>query len=163
MNHSVRPADDAIEKTVDQYADMLFRLCFTILGSSADAEDAVSDTFLRYLTKAPEFHSPDHEKAWLIRVAVNISKDMLRARKRHGCICLDEISQYVQTPEESTILEEVLLLPEKYKTVLYLFYIEGYQTGEIGRMLAISPAAVRKRLQYGREMLRMQYGKDGSK
>ena len=59
------------DKLVDRYADSLFRLCFSILRNRADAEDAVSETFIKYLTKAPVFLEEDHRKAWLIKVASN--------------------------------------------------------------------------------------------
>lgn len=158
--HSVRPTDDEIEKTVQKYANMLFKLCFTILCSNSDAEDAVSETFLKYITKSPCFNGEEHKKAWLIRVAANICNDMHRFYKRHKAINFDDLHDYCDTEADSKIIEEVMCLPVKYKTVIHLFYIEGYKTDEISKILSISPAAVRKRLQYGRDMLRMEYGKD---
>lgn len=71
-----------IEKTVLKYSNMLYKICIVMLCNEQDAQDAVQDTFCRYLEKKPEFKSPEHEKAWLIRVATNISRDMLRFRKR---------------------------------------------------------------------------------
>lgn len=158
---SDRPADQEIEMAVNTYANMLFKLCFTILCNHADAEDAVSDTFLKFITKAPAFQDEEHRKAWLIRVASNICKDMLRFGKRHPCVDLDELHDCCGTDSSYGILKEILALPAKYKTVLHLFYIEGYKTDEISKILSISSAAVRKRLQYGRDMLKMEYRKDG--
>ncbi len=158
---SDRPADDEIEEVVTVYANMLFKLCFTILCNSTDAEDAVSDTFVKWITKAPSFRNEEHRKAWLIRVATNICLDMRRFHKRHPSICLDEVYGYCQQETGYTILKDILSLPAKYKTVLYLFYIEGYQTEEIAKLLSISGSAVRKRLQYGRDMLKLEYRKDG--
>lgn len=154
---SVRPTDEEIEMMVNRYSNMLFKLCFTVLGNKTDAEDAVSDTFFRYITKAPKFSSDEHIKAWLIRVAANICKDMHRFYKVHDYINLDDISESCKTDEDCGIIEEVMRLPSKYKTVIHLFYIEGYKTEEIAKILSISPSAVRKRLQYGREKLKMEY------
>jgi RNA polymerase sigma factor, sigma-70 family len=66
---------------------------------------------------------------------------------------------YSKTEESSEILEEVMSLPVKYRTVIHLFYIEGYKTDEISDILSISSSTVRKRLQYAREKLRFQYEK----
>lgn len=158
--HSVRPTDDEIEDTVNKYANMLFKICFTILCNNTDAEDAVSDTFLKYITKSPGFNGEEHKKAWLIRVAVNSCNDMHRFYKKHNHVNLDDIYDYCNSNSDSGILTEVMQLPVKYKTVIHLFYIEGYKTEEISQILSISPAAVRKRLQYGRNMLRMEYEKE---
>jgi len=156
-NHQVRPSDDEVERIVNKYSNMLFRLCFTILCNNSDTEDAVSDTFLKFITKSPDFSEEEHTKSWLIRVATNICLDMRRFNKRHSCINLDDLSNYCKTESENEILEEVLRLPEKYKLVIHLFYIEGYKTEEISKILSISPATVRKRLQYGRNKLKFQY------
>ncbi len=153
---SVRPTDDEIENTVEKYANMLFKLCFTILCNSADAEDAVSDTFFKYITSSPNFSDEEHKKAWLIRVATNTCNDMHRFNKRHNYINIEDVYDYCETGTDSGIIQEVMSLPVKYKTVIHLFYIEGYKTNEISEILSISPSAVRKRLQYARDMLRME-------
>lgn len=155
---SVRPTDKDLENLVLVYSNMLFRLCFTILCNNADAEDAVSDVIVKYITKAPAFNDDEHKKAWLIRTATNICKDMLRKRRNH--LNIDDIREYCRTEESVNIVNEILNLPVKYKAVIYLYYIEGYKTKEIAEILSISPAAVRKRLQYGRDMLRIEYEKD---
>lgn len=157
---SVRPADKDLENLVLVYSNMLFKLCFTILCNNADAEDAVSDVIVRYITHAPVFNDDEHKKAWLIRIATNICKDMLRKRRNH--LNLDDVCEYCRTEESISIVSEILKLPVKYKTVIYLYYIEGYKTKEIADILSITPAAVRKRLQYGRDILRIEYRKDGS-
>ncbi len=157
---SVRPTDSEINHTVNTYADTLFRLCFSSLQSTSDAEDAVSDTFFKYITKAPLFINEEHKKAWLIKVAVNTCKDMHRFRKRNLVAADEEVCSYCSEPEDRSILEAVMNLPLKYKTVIHLFYIEGYKTDEIAKILSVSPAAVRKRLQYGRKILKEKYRED---
>ena len=160
LNHSGRSTDDSIEGVVNRYSNMLFKLCFTVLCNNADAEDAVADTFLRYITKPPFFQDEEHTKAWLIRVATNICKDMHRFNKRHNYIDLDELYSYSKTNDNNEILLEIMNLPEKHKTVIHLFYIEGYNTNEISKILSISPSAARKRLQYARDRLKFQRGKE---
>lgn len=158
MNQSSeRPTDEKLEEIVTTYGTPLLRLCLMMLGSKMDAEDAVSETFLRYIQKAPAFQESSHEKAWLYTVAANICRDMLRKRKK--LIPLEDatLCEYAQTPEDKGVLDALDRLPETYRTVIYLHYIEGYRTGEIGAMLGIRPGTVRKRLQYGREQLKLEY------
>ena len=157
---SFRPSDSDIENTVKTYSNMLFKLCFVMLRSNADAEDAVSEVMIKYLTGAQNFTDDEHKKAWLIRVAVNKCKDMLRFYRARNHINIDEIANYIKNDDEINITSQLMNLPEKYRIVIHLYYIEGYKTAEIAKMLSLSPSAVRKRLQYGRDMLKLEYGKD---
>ena len=68
-----------LEETVRKYENTLYRTALAVLGDAHEAQDAVQDTFVRYLEKAPEFDSPEHEKAWLIRVTVNGCRSRLRS------------------------------------------------------------------------------------
>ncbi len=154
---AVRPTDDEIVDTAQKYSDKLFRLCFSILLNYADAEDAVSDTIIRYMNKSPSFNNEEHKKAWLIKTASNICKDKRRFNTRHSYIALDDISEYCQENGDKEALTCLMSLPDKYKYVMYLFYIEGYKTKEIAKILEVSSAAVRKRLQYGRTLLKLEY------
>lgn len=139
---------------------MLFKICLIMLCNEQDAEDALQQTFLKYISKAPIFREAEHEKAWLIKVATNICKDMCRFRSRHNHINIDELSDYCKSEENTDILETVLSLPQKYKIVIYLYYIEGYNVEGLAEIIGISIAAAKKRLQRGREMLKLEYGKE---
>ncbi len=154
---TVRPTDDEITSTVQKYSDALFRLCFSILCNYADAEDAVSDTIIKYIKKSPPFNDEEHKKAWLIKTASNVCKDKHRFNLRHNYVNIDDAKQYTQADTDKEILMCLLKLPDKYKYVIHLFYIEGYKTDEIAKILDISPSAVRKRLQYGRQLLKLEY------
>ena len=153
---SERPADDEIENTVNKYSNMLFGMCLTMLGSAADAEDAVADTFLKYIDGGRTFADEEHKKAWLLRVAVNRCHDIRRFSSRCAVIGEEELSRCCAPETDTEVIEAVMRLPEKYKSVIYLFYIAGYKTQEIASILSVSPSAVRKRLQYGRERLRLE-------
>lgn len=153
-------SDNDVESTVKTYSNMIFRLCFTMLRNNQDAEDAVSEVFLKYISASKVFTGEEHKKAWLIRVATNICKNMIKFYKVRNYINLDDVSEYCTSEEDSGIICELLNLPPKYRTVIYLYYIEGYKTAEIADIISISAAAVRKRLQYGREMLKIEYRKD---
>ncbi len=144
-----------IEKMVLTYSDMLYRICVVMLGNDADAQDAVQDTFCRYLERPAKFADREHEKAWLIRVATNRCRDMLRFRLRHPKVDLEEITAGYEDPEYSEVLAELMKLPLPVKSAVYLYYIEGYKTAEVAELLKISTNAVKKRLQRGRKMLRL--------
>lgn len=152
--------EDEIRRVMERYGTGLYRLCRTMLGRDMDAEDAVSETIIRYFQKAPQFVGPEQEKAWLFTVAANICRDMLRKRKR--LVSLDdlELPESVVEPKDREILEALGRLPERYRTVIYLTYVEGYKSHEIASMLGISPQAVRKRLQKGRSLLKLEYEKE---
>ncbi len=160
MNHtSVRPAD-GIEKTIDTYGNMLFRLCLITLGNASDAEDAVQETFIRYFQKAPDFEHAEHEKAWLITVATNKCRDILRFRNRHRFVDIDEITEYTQDFTDHTIMDALLRVPDKFRMVLVLYYVEEYSIDEISKIIGKTSSAVKMRLQKGRRLLREAYGKE---
>ncbi len=143
-----------IEKTVLKYSNMLYKICIVMLCNEQDAQDAVQDTFCRYLEKRPEFKGTEHEKAWLILVATNICRDMLRFQARHPKIAIDDLSHRLAAPEQTETFIELLELPPKLKIVIYLHYVDGYSVKEIAGILKISESAVKKRLQRGRMSLR---------
>ena len=103
-NASARPADD-LEKTIEKYGDMLYRLCFIMLKNESDAEDAVQETVIKLYQKSPAFRDEEHEKAWLIRVATNQCRDMLRFRTRHPQIDEEQLEKIGCEESESGILE----------------------------------------------------------
>lgn len=137
------------------YGDMMYRTAYLLLGNPHDVQDALQETLLRYLEKAPAFASLEHEKAWLLRVTANCCKDCLRFRKRHSCLDLEPLRECLPAAEEPRI-QELYTLPAKWKSVLILHYFEGYSVKEIGKILGLSENAVKKRLQRAREALRME-------
>lgn len=145
----------SVESLVTEYSNMLFRICMVILCNEQDAQDVLQDTFCRYIEKAVHFNDKEHEKAWLIKVATNRCRDIHRQRIRHPHANIDEVTAYCEMPEQSEVLEALVRLPDKLKIVIYLHYIEGYKSAEIAQMLGISDQAVKKRMQRGREQLRL--------
>lgn len=149
----------SIENVVEIYSDMLFRVCLIMLGNDADAEDAVQETFLKYIEKSPEFNDKEHEKAWLIKVAGNKCKDIIRRRK-------NTVNTYVDFRNDSYEIEidslsEILMkIPEKFRMVLTLYYIEDYKVAEIAELIGKTPSAVKMRLKKGRRIFEEQYRKE---
>lgn len=158
-NTPVRP-DGEIERIVDEYASELFRLCLVMLKNTHDAEDAVQDTLLSYLQRAPEFESRESERSWLLTVAANRCRDSLRRAKRHPSVSMDELTELGATDEHVLVLDALMALPEKFRLVLTLHYVEGYSTSEIAGMIGRTPSAVKMRLQKGRRLLEDTLGKE---
>ena len=151
---------DSIREAVDNYGDMLYRLCLVMLKNTADAEDAVQETFIKYMQKSPMFNGEEHEKAWLITTASNKCRDMLRYRKRHTAESEELLADYAIEKSGSGILEALMELPEKFRIVLTLHYIEEYKVDEIAEIISRSPSAVKMRLQKGRKLLEEKYRKE---
>lgn len=148
--------EEEIRALVDEYSQLIFRISYCILCNRDDAEDAVQETLLKYLTKAPEFNGEEHKKAWLIKVAANISKNMLMLRVRRDTFSLEDFKNIGICDCDIDSLEVIMGLPPKYKFVLTLYYVEGYKCREIAEIVGISEDAVRKRLQKGRELLKKE-------
>ena len=146
-----------IEKAVEEYADMIFRVCIVILKNEADAQDAVQETFLKYIQKAPQFENSQHEKAWLIKVATNYSRNVLKRKNRYSDTDLESVTVNSFSEDASFVLEALVSLPEKYSVVIVLHYIDGYKVNEIAEMIGKTPSAVKMRLQKGRKLLEKVY------
>ena len=145
-------AQDEMQRVVEEYSSSLLRAAYSLLKNREDSEDAVQETFLRYMEKAPVFTSREHEKAWLLRVAVNISKNHLSSawfRKRTDL--KEDIPALEQ--EEQEVLESVLKLSAKYRTVIHLYYYEGYSLSEISQILRSPLSTITTRLSRARKKL----------
>jgi len=155
-NTSARPTDD-IETIMNKYGNMLYRLCVLMLKNESDAEDVVQETMIKYYQKAPIFEDREHEKAWLIRVAANQCRDMLRFRVRHPQIDDDCLAKIPCDSPDRGIVDALASLPEKFRIVLVLYYIEDYRIEDISKIINRTPSAVKMRLQKGRKMLERIY------
>ncbi len=148
-------SDKEFVSTYNRYVDMIYRLCFSFLKNREDTEDAVQSVFVRYLKSGKKFENECHEKAWFIVTASNLCKDMLRRSWRHNI----SIENYGSIPgiEDSTgndVYMAILDLPYKYKTVVYLYYYEGYKTHEIAEMLHKPSSTIRNYLTEARRHLK---------
>lgn len=155
QEQSLRPSDRFTEK-YESYGTMLFRIAMVQLGNKADAEEAVQETFVKLLYKAPVFHEPEHEKAWLIRVITNTTKNMRRSVWHRRVIPKEQIESYGQTQVDQDVIGQVLELPAKYRIVIHLYYYEDYSVRQIADVFRISDSAVKMRLQRGRQLLKLE-------
>lgn len=121
---------------VEKYADTIRRICFIHLKNYDDVEDVFQEVFLKYILSDVTFESDAHEKAWLIRVAINCCKDVIKSFFRQRVTTLEEMNTepfYIQE-ENKEVLDAVLKLPANYRDAIYLFYYEGYTAVEIARL-----------------------------
>lgn len=145
---------------VNRYGDMLYRICLCSLRNPADAEDAVQEVLLKYITRAPDFDSEEHRKAWLITVAVNQCRSMLRKSSRSIPTDPEELHIPSHTQEDSRVFDALMQVPEKFRMVLVLHYVEGYKVSEIARIIGKSVSAVKMRLSKGRALLEQIYRRE---
>lgn len=143
------------QRLVDTYSDLLLRLSYTYLGSTADAQDICQSVFLKLLQAPRSFTDSAHERAWIIRTAINLCKDHLKSHWRRTTVALEAAETVpASQAEEGSLLAAVELLPPKYRAVIYLYYYEGYSAKEIAALLGEKPATVFTRLDRGRQKLR---------
>ena len=147
------PLENA-EKVLSLYGNAILRMAYSYLHNIYDAEEILQETMIRYIRKAPAFESDDHEKAWLLTVTANLSKNRIRYNKIRSA---DELVENLpgQIQEDLTFVwEAVRMLPAKYSEVVHLFYQEGYSQARIADILAIPESTVRVRLNRARTRLK---------
>ena len=153
-------SEQEVNNAIGLYSDMVLRLCTVYLKNSADAEDIFQTVFLKYALSDRPFESPEHEKAWLIRVTVNACKDLLKSFAFSRTIPMEELTDYAPsvTPQQYAVMEAVWSLPRQYRDVIYLHYYEGYTAPEIAGILKRNPNTVYTHLHKGKELLRELLG-----
>lgn len=156
--HQPSPQAEA-ERLVNTYSDLILRLCYTYLKNTYDAEDICQEVFLKLLSGKYAFASPEHERAWIITTASNACKDLLKSADRSRVCALESCAgQSAPEAPQSGVLDAVQSLPEHYREVIYLYYYEGYDLKEIGKLLSIPSATAGTRLSRGREKLKTILG-----
>ena len=151
--------NERAEYLAETYADAILRLSYTYLKNTHDAQDVCQTVFVKLLAEPREFDTADHERAYILRMAANACKDLLKSPWRKRTCGLDACGE-IPAPEaaEGSLLAAVERLPTHYRAVIYLYYYEGYQTAEIGQILNVPTATVHTRLARGRAKLRELLG-----
>lgn len=147
-------------RAIALYADTVRRICFMHIKNYADVEDIFQEVFLKYCLYAGEFESDAHEKAWLIRVAINACNDTVKSFFYKKVSSIEDITTepfYIENYDKE-ILDVVLGLRPKYRDVIYLFYYEGYKASEIAKILKHSENTIYTWLGRARKELKKQLG-----
>jgi RNA polymerase sigma factor (sigma-70 family) len=142
------------EHLLEQYGNSVLRLAYSYLHNMADAEEILQESLIQFLKTAPRLENERHEKAWLLRVAGNLSKNRIAYNRLRRADELDEALAAEEREDLSFVWEAVKGLPVRDREVIHLFYYEDFSTGEIAQILGQKEATVRSRLVRGRGKLR---------
>ncbi|MGL4450570.1 MAG: RNA polymerase sigma factor [Sarcina sp.] len=143
----------SVVEILDSFSNMVYRLAFSRTKNVYDAQDITQEVFLKLVNSEKIFETQEHLKAWLIKVTINLSKNLLgSAWFRKTTVLEDNLVMYLK--EESEVYKYVLDIPTKYRTVIHLFYYEGLKTYEIANILNIKEGTVRSQLSRAREILK---------
>lgn len=153
-------SEEEMNRVINQYSDMVKRVCFLHLKNEADTEDVFQTVFLKYALSSVCFESAEHEKAWLLRVTMNACKDLIKSFFRSHTTSLDEILEQA-TPlyeDHHDVFDAVLRLPETQRRVIYLHYYEGYTAPEISKILKKNVNTVYTWMTRAKQMLKKELG-----
>lgn len=155
---AARPAQavDA-RRLLDDYGNSILRMAYSYLHNMDDAEDILQETLLRCIQTNPTFENSVHEKAWLLRVAANLSKDRLRSEKLREHADIDELDETLAAEQRNDLAfvwDAVKQLPPRYREAVHLFYCEDCTVAQISKILNRKESSVRSDLHRGREKLK---------
>ena len=149
-----RTANAQAARMLDIYGNSILRLAYSYLHNQSDAEEVLQDTLLQLLRTSPVLETPQHEKAWLLRVAANLSKNRLKYNRLRSADELRDTLAAEQREDLSFVWEAVKALPQHSRAAIHLFYHEGCSTAQIASILGRKEATVRSDLRRGRIQLK---------
>jgi len=141
-------------RLMESYGNSVLRLAYSYLHNMSDAEDVLQDTLIQFLRIQPQFETTEHEKAWFLRVAINISKNKITYNKIRKTDELSETLAVAETEDLAFVWDAVKQLPARYSEVVHLYYHEGYSTAQIASLLSKNDATVRSLLKRARMKLK---------
>lgn len=141
------------EEFIKEYSTTVYRLAFAKVGNKFDADEIFQEVFLRYIKKHPVFKDKEHEKAWLLRVTVNVSKKFQSSSWNRRTVPLEENLEFVEK-EYLDLYNELSKLPQNYREVIHLFYYEDMSISHIAKVLKRKESTVRTQLTRARQILR---------
>lgn len=156
MDEELLNSEDYISGLVYKYSDMVLRVALTYVKNISDAQDVCQNVFIKIFKQNKTFNDSEHEKAWIIRVTINESKDIMKSAWKKRFFSSDEIILPINNEENKEVVSMVLKLPLKYRSIIYLYYFENYSTCEIAELLNRNEATVRTQLKRARELLKSE-------
>jgi RNA polymerase sigma factor, sigma-70 family len=146
--------ENYVHYLIETYSDMLIRITYSYMKNLSDAEDITQEVFIKIIEKQPSFETEKHEKAWLIRCSINLCKDRLKSSYFKNTTSLED--DFIEvTPEDNYVIDAVLNLPLKYRSIVLLYYYEGYSISEISNILSLKEATVGSQLSRARQKLKI--------
>lgn len=153
-----------MQRLMDTYGNDVLRTAYMFLKDVHKSEDAFQEVFIKVYKKYAGFKGESSEKTWIIRITINVCKDMLRSSWLKRVLVTDKFKEQAAAPdiagriirkdENRLLFDEVMSLPESYREAVILFYYHGFDTKEAGQMLNVAEGTVRSRLHRAREMLK---------
>ncbi len=144
---------EEIKNMIEKYSGLVYKVAITRSGNIENAEDVFQEVFVKYSQKMPKFENEEHEKAWFIRVTINLTKNLHNQAWNRKTVPLEGTIQF-EEKEEENIFQIVSTLPQNYRTVVYLFYYEGYKIKEISKILKTREGTIKTWLSRARESLK---------
>lgn len=145
--------EEYVKEVIEKYSDTVYRIALTRCGIVENAEDVFQEVFMKFSEKMPKFENEEHEKAWFIRVTINLTKNIKQSAWNRRVVTLDENIEF-EKQEQSDVFSSVCQLPQNYKTVIYLLYYEGYKVKEIADLIGKREGTIKTWLFRAREMLK---------
>lgn len=147
------------QNIINKHSDTVYRIALTRCKNKDDAEDIFQNVFLKYAEKIPKFKSDEHEKAWFIKVTINMTKNELNKYWNKNVESIEEnISNLPSNTYENEKTDDILLhvnnLPLNYKTAIYLMYYEGYKINEIAKLMATNENTIKTWLFRAKQVLK---------
>ncbi|MBQ2938091.1 MAG: sigma-70 family RNA polymerase sigma factor [Clostridia bacterium] len=142
-----------LKEIIEKYSDTVYRIALTRCGIVENAEDVFQEVFMKFSEKMPKFKNEEHEKAWFIRVTINLTKNLKQSAWNRKVVALDE-NVVLKNEEKDDVYSVVCQLPQNYRTVIYLLYYEGYKVKEIAELMKTREGTVKTWLYRAREILR---------
>ena len=177
INEVLKGDQNAFEEIVTLFQHRLYQVCYRMLGNAQEAEDISQEAFVRAYINIHTFDQKRKFSTWIFRIATNLCIDRIRKKKPDyyldanvpGTDGLNMYSQIAATDElpedevermelQQRIHYEIGRLPDKYRSVIILRYIEELPLQEIGDILDLPLGTVKTRVHRGREVLRKQMG-----
>lgn len=153
--------DEAYIRMIERCKQSMYKVARSYLKNEEDIADVLQESILKCYQSLTRLQKPHFFKTWLIRIVINECNDLLRKKKRE-CQMEEEEMPFMGQKEQgySNVEFEDLMrcIPEKYRTILVLYYAEGYNSREIAMMLGMRSATVRTRLVRGRTLLKIYLG-----
>lgn len=144
------------EQVVNTYLNSVYRAAYAVTGNLQDAEDITQETFLTYFNKMPSFDNENHRKAWLLRVAMNKGKNLMRSFWKRNRIAFDDVGEvFVEEKEkDEELIQAIQALPKRCRMIIHLHYYEDYPISDIAKILKINENTVKAQLFRGRQLLK---------
>ena len=157
--------DNSALYAFNKFCDTVLRAAFAMTGSYSEAEDITQEVFLTLHARPQKFETEEHMKAWLLRSAINRCKNYRKSARIIKNSVLDETLENTLncefTSRDNEIREMIARLPEKYSSVIFLYYFEEYTIKEIALLLEKNENTVSSLLQRGRKKLKTELEKEG--